>query len=168
MKKLSLLLVMMLLVISLTACGCSNSEDSALIAATIATPIATTAATVPATTAAPTTAASAAPTAPTSATQSTDAIQPTDSTQPADATSPTTAEEDDGESILGWVSSVDGNTFSVTVAEGNVYLFEKGTDFVISGGDLDLNNSVSVSYTGDIDGDEIGIAHSVVVTALAE
>ena len=168
MKKLSILLVTMIMILSLTACGGSGNTEPTTeptIAPTVAVTVAPT--TAPPTTVAPTT-ESTETTEPPTFSASEEIVDETPTTATDPATGETVPMEEsttnaNGEKVMsGTVTGLGGITLVIMRGDGQEYEFAY-TGASISG-ELYDGSYVTITYTGDIMGDSLGYASVITVS----
>lgn len=173
MKKLSVLLVVMIAVISLTACGSSGDQTPTEIATVAPTAAPTAALTTPPTqpsAPAPTEISTAVPTFAATEMSAEDASIPTAPTSPTDASASQevsaeigTADANGQKSLSGVITGMGGRTVVIKTANGREYEFDYSAADIEGSSDFITGASITVSYTGDVTGDELGQAVTITV-----
>lgn len=179
MKKIALVLVCMLMLFAFSACNSNSDSSSESTAGTqSATQKSTESATQKSTkpTEKPTEMATEKPTEKSTekptfaakivkgehATSSTDSTDPTASTDAA-AVDDLSVDENGVGTITGRITGKGGITFIIELPSGNKYEFSYADAEISDSENFTTGNSVTVTYTGDISGNDVGVATKIVV-----
>lgn len=166
MKKFFAIILIAMLSLSLVACGGdSSTPTNATIAPTIAPTVATQKPTQPATTAKPTQATTAKPTEPSTFASSeiVDTAPATNPSEPSSSDVETTMNENGEKVMSGTVTGLGGLTVVIQLANGQEYEFAYSGAEITNSENFATGSSVTITYTGDIMGDSLGLATSIVV-----